>query len=255
MSSESLESNSQKEEKEQFKTVTQNWSDSIENVIKDIGETCKGYKWMNIFAAKKITTKYNYLMYLIILIGPASGVLSALTYNNSDTSHPIQLVVVITSFVTGVISAIIKYAKFEQKIVNHKNMAAKFASLESNIRRQLSLYRNERVNAGEYLEWVSVSFQDLFASAPLMPEVVYKKWIDFAKENNIVLPDEFANTMNIKVNNNTTQLEELNSIQITRPVDNLNTNQLLEYVSPSIPELNRFSDQAMKYEIRRLYNM
>ncbi len=44
---------SENENEHQFPTRTSEWSSSIETVIKDIGESCKGYKWMNIFSAKK----------------------------------------------------------------------------------------------------------------------------------------------------------------------------------------------------------
>ena len=40
------------------------WSDNIEKIIKDIGDSCKGYKWMNIFCAKQNLNLYNFLIHI-----------------------------------------------------------------------------------------------------------------------------------------------------------------------------------------------
>ena len=163
------------------------WSDNIEKIIKDIGDSCKGYKWMNIFCAKQNLNLYNFLMYSLILIGPISGILSTLS-----TIYSIQVTVTVFSFSTGILSAAIKYSKLEEKSASHKTIAAKYASLEGNITRQLSLNRNDRINAGKYLNWVSQSFDDLFNSMPLLPENIYNTWINFAKENNLSIPQEIG---------------------------------------------------------------
>jgi Na+/H+ antiporter NhaD/arsenite permease-like protein len=62
---------------ESFTTKTSKWSDSIEKIIQNIGEQSKGFKWMNSEAAKYASFRHSLMTYLIIFIGPLSGVLSS----------------------------------------------------------------------------------------------------------------------------------------------------------------------------------
>lgn len=255
------------ETKDEFKTTTSNWSDNIEDVIKDIGDHCKGYKWMNIIASKKASNKYNILMYTMICLGPVAGILSAIDYNQRSVT--LETLITIFSFVSGILSAVIKFSKYEQKSSSYKTMASKYASLESNIRRQLSLSRNERVNAGEYLQWVSISYENLFAATPLIANSIYKEWVEIAKQNKVSIPPEINSTVNIQANNN--HIEDLTAIQ-SIPINKLeNNNDSIEVVVQghntmklekkkrsevynTVPDLNRYADSAMRYEMRRLYN-
>lgn len=272
-----------KDEPKHFPTVTSTWTETVEKVIKNIGESCEGYKWMNIFAAKKASTRYNTMMYCLIFIGPISGILSTLSVVvEKDSSKTIQILVTIFSFVSGVVSTVIKYSKYEQKTSSHKAIAAKYASLEGNVRRQLSLCRNERVNAGDYLEWVSTSYDDLFTSTPLMPDDIYLQWAQFAKQNGLNVPkrlgqiievadDEYvanlSNVGQIGINNSdsskdipgqtaptrTDAYEPTFEVVVQGP-GTIKREKKRSEICNSTVDLNRYTDTAMQYEMRRMYN-
>ena len=73
----------------------------------------------------------------------------------------------------------------EEKVTEYKSLAAKYASLEHNINRQLSLDKSERVNPGEYLEWISSSYETLFARSPNVPlEAVESEKIEVVIDKN-----------------------------------------------------------------------
>lgn len=263
---------SDKDEKTHFHTVTSTWTESIEKVIKDIGESCEGYKWMNIFAAKKTSRIYNILMYTLIFMGPLSGVLSTMsTVDEKDNSKTIQIIVTILSFISGVISTVIKFSRFEQKSISHKTVASKYASLEGNIRRQLSLYRDERVNAGNYLEWVSISFDDLFISTPLISDEIYQKWVEFAKQNGLHIPEQLGNTIEVaevshlnnigKIGiNKSESVQDLRNSEhspfevVIQGKDTMKRQRERGETCNTIHDLNRFADKAMQYEMKRLQN-
>lgn len=254
------------------------WSPGIENVIKGIGETCQGYKWMNLFAAKKAKFRYDVLMYVVIVIGPISGILTTIAtiYDTKSLLIPIT----IFSFISGVFSSIVKFSRFEQRTATHKAIATKYASLENNIRRNLSLLPEDRVSAGEYLEWVSNSSDELFTAAPLIPDEIYDEWVEYAKKNHLTVPEKVAQTIEIATTdriNTTPNLVTTNSEpnpdqqsseqpnveqsvseqpdQIDIVVQGSNTirrqRKAHEY-NPSI-DLSRYSDAHMNYELRRLF--
>jgi hypothetical protein len=261
------------------KEMLTEWSDNIEKIVKDIGDTCKGYKWMNIFCAKKNMNKYNIMMYLLIVLGPISGTISTMT-TSENYNYNLQVLITIFSFTSGILSASIKYSKFEERSAAHKNIAAKFSSLEGNISRQLSLNRNDRINAGEYMNWVSQSFDELFNSMPLLPESIYNKWINFAKENNLSIPqeigkmitydkyniDRLCNIKNIQVNsdekNKDSEIKdleknkdsEIKDLEKNKDSETKDLEKERATAYNSLPELNRYTDGKMKYELSRLYN-
>lgn len=203
---------------EKFPTTTSVWSSDIEQTIKEIGDSCKGYKWMNIFVAKKTDFIYNCLMYTSMTIGPLAGFLSAISVNDADHQAILSYISMGFSFTTGVLSAVIKFSSFGDKSITHKSIASKYASLEGNIRRQLSLPREDRVNAGEYLDWVSTSFDELFTSSPLIPDSIYEEWVKFAEENKITVPKELGRTV---VDNTSEKLDQLCAVKVI-DVNNFN---------------------------------
>jgi len=207
------------DETKEFHTKTTLWNKNIENILKDIEGSCKKYKWLSLYTAEKSTHFYNILMYIMICIGPISGILSTISVSNPDYSNVIQIFITIFSFISGVLSAIIKYSKLEQNSALQQSIAVKYASLEGNIKRQLSLNTEDRVNPGEYLEWVSMSFDELFASIPTN-----------------------------MINNN-----DENKVQpaISSKQENDNSQTVIEVIQKPI-DIDRFSDGKMKYELSRL---
>jgi hypothetical protein len=207
------------DEEKVFHTTTDVWTDKIEDTLKEIGESCTGYKWMNLYAAKKTLRKYNILMYSSIVIGPISGILSAVASKYEDYADRLGVVITIFGFLSGLFSAIIKFSKLGDKSSSYKTVSAKYASLEGNIRRQLLLGREDRVNAGEYLEWISTSFDELFTSAPLVSDNIYSEWVEYARKNGMTIPKELGRFIEVdekKDCDKATKLCNIDKIQINR---------------------------------------
>ena len=155
------------------------WTNIIEQNVKEIGEKSKGYKIMHIQQARNITLKYKLLMYTGIILGPLAGLLSSLAVisSSSNTSIELSIASACVSFISGIVIAVTKYGKFEEKSSHHKITASKYTSLESNVRRQLILSREDRINAVQYLDYVGSSFDELFMSSPLVANNIYKNYI------------------------------------------------------------------------------
>ena len=233
------------------------WNENIEKNVHEIGEKSKGYKIMHIKEARNISFTYDLLMYSGIFLGPIAGLLSAigsiLSPDDSPTTLPIISACV--AFVSGIVVAVTKYGRFEEKGSHHKMAASKYTSLESNIRRQLILYRENRQDAAQYLEWIGNSFDDLFTASPLVTDKIYKEYIKVAKENGIVIPDEYAiNTDRFpesnKINERILQIKDVSIININT---NLEHDKVCKETNIShFPDINKFSDNMMNYELQRM---
>lgn len=160
-----------------IETKHKTWNSTVETVIKDIEATCKDYKYMHVEACKQSARKYDITMYVIIALGPISSILAS-TYDTSFRcdSENNRLIQIFLSLISGVLSAIIKFSKFEHQATVHRATSLKFASLENNIKRQLTLLPEDRQPADKYLEWVTHSFDELFNSSPIVVDTVFKKW-------------------------------------------------------------------------------
>jgi hypothetical protein len=214
------------EENKEFHTKTLYWNNNIETILKDIEKSCKKYKWISLYTSEKCTEYYNIIMYIIIFIGPISGILSTISVSNPSHSSIIQIFIIIFSFISGVLSAIIKYSKLEQNSSLQKSIAIKYANLESNIKRQLSLNEQDRVNPGEYLEWVSKTFDELFGSLPIVDN-------NFPKEKKEI-ENEIENEIKKEITENDNSQSSIIDI-IQKQVIN-----------------NKFNDGKIDYELSRL---
>lgn len=268
-------------------TKSVRWDEDIENNVKELGEKAKGYKIMHIQEARRISRQYKWLMYSGIFLGPIAGLLSGIGAIINPSDGPVEWPIAATcaGFISGIVVAVTKFGKFEEKSSHHKLAASKYTSLESNVRRQLVLCRTERVNAVKYLEWIGNSFDDLFLASPLIARSIYTEYVKVAKENGLTVPDEYQLTINV---NERYQLQKFNEMKDSSVI-NINENarenalpspesELRKLKEPEIkkqvsatfkggkeikrtqtlshfPELNQFSDGRMGYEMQRMLGL
>lgn len=240
----------QNEEKNEEKSNVY-WNQDIEKIVHEIGEKSKSYKIMHIKEAKSISFIYDLLMYSGIILGPIAGLLSAIGSILSPNTSPSTLPIIsgCVAFFSGIVVAITKYGKFEEKNSHHKMAASKYTSLESNIRRQLILYRDNRQNAKKYLEWIGNSFDDLFSASPLISDRIYDEYIKIARKKGLLVPDDYViNINNHKINESIREIQNVSSININT---NLKKDEVLNDIS-HFPDINKFSDNMMSYELQRM---
>jgi len=199
------------------------WNDNIEKVVKNIGNDCKAFKIMHINVAMQNTKYYNIFMLLGIVLGPLSGTIGAIGSALDEKADPtFPIIAAIVAFMSGMIIAIIKFGKHDEVSILNKSTAAKYISLETNIRRQLSLYRNNRLNSYKYLEWVTTSYEKLFESAPLISTSIQNEYV---KNYNTSLPGMINAEIEI---NNTSIHEVVNTEEIVINIDDNSIKKLPE---------------------------
>jgi hypothetical protein len=278
------DSNTLKDENLQ-KSISVRWNSNIEHDVHVIGEKSKGYKIMHICEARKVTSRYTLLMYSGIILGPLAGLISAIgSITNPDAPITIPLVSSCISFISGIVVAIIKYGKFEEKSSHHKIAASKYTSLESNVRRQLVLNWKDRVSASYYLEYVGSNFDELFLNSPLIDKKTYDDYTKIANKYGIIVPDEYGLTIKIcdtykldkldeiknvsKINisdDDTLLIESTKNYNKQKIQDNTNTETtdtlIVEKIikrgetTSQLSELNKYSDGRMEYEMNRMMGL
>jgi hypothetical protein len=197
------------------------WNDQIEYVVNEMKNNCHGYVWMNNRAARQTVLHYNSILFLIGILGFIVGTIYTIfiAYNRN---REIEIISGIMAYMGSGLSALLKIGKFEQKTQSYKTISSEYLSLENNIKRQLSLNRVDRTNGKEYLRWVTDAYDNLYASAPLLPNFVYTEYAKIAEKQNLSVP---------KI------LERASISVVTRDITNI--------------PLNQFNDNKMNYELNR----
>lgn len=254
-----------------------NWNDKLEQAAKDIGDKSKSYKIMHIEQAQKTSTTYNHLMILGITLGPLSGIISGIgAVINPETDPILPIMSILFGFLSGIIVSIIKFGRYDEVSNANKQAAARYTGIESNVRRQLSLYRKDRVDAIEYMKWLENKYEEMFFSAPLLPEDVYEKQVLMVKELGLEVPEKYGQTITINKEYETTKIKEVMNnqnieIQVSEDEDKESVNNKDIHLSvtdednnsnkvstilrtskmANFPELNECSDKALEYELKR----
>ena len=236
------------------------WNHHIEEVVKDIGESSKAYKTMHNKEARNANDKYNRLMLVGIISGPLAGIISAVGSSiNLSNYAPITITQIILGFLSGIFIAILRYGKYDEVSSSNKSAAAKYASLESNVRRQLSLYRKDRFPAVSYLEWTETKYDDLVSSAPLLSNHIFEEYSVLAKQNNWKIPGQYSDS--IDINQDYEDYEDYS--KINEDIESCSKKEVKESITrvsrtntmSNIPEINSCSDQMLNYEMKRFMNI
>jgi hypothetical protein len=208
------------------------WNKNQEIAAQKIGESANSLKVMHINVSRNASSKYEMLMIISIILGPASGTINIIGAEYPDHVAIFLIISAIISFVSGILVAIVKFSSLDEVSIAHKSAAAKYTSLESNVRRQLSLYRDNRPAPDKYLEWLTSSYDELFASTPLIPRDIQDSYAEHARKNGITLPDQIENVIEINTKYRQSKLRDvINTSHInieTNSNSNPNSNQDLD---------------------------
>jgi hypothetical protein len=245
---------------------TSSWNDKIENTVLSIGKSSKSYKHMHMTYAQQTSRMYSICTIIGICLGPLAGIISTVSASLHPKEDPtFSIIIAVLSSMSGIVVAIIKFGNYEELSSSHKTTAAKYTSLESNVRRQLALYRDDRIHAKTYLAWIGSSFDELFMASPLIPEKIQKEYSTNAQKVGLFVPNPYKSTINInkKYENDTIKsIVNNEEIEINRLQAVLNTEEsspMLEVRTikrtttlAQFPELSKYSDGQMAYEMSRM---
>lgn len=226
------------------------WNSNIESVVKEIGEKAKGYKLMHLFQAQRYNTCYNFLSITGIILGPLAGLLSGIEVALYPNENPVlPILVTIFGTISGILAAAIKFGKYDEMSNSNKTAAARYTSIESNVKRQLSLNREQRISSKEYMNWLELKYEDLQMAAPLIKPQIYKEYCKCAINSNI--PDNYSSVIDI---NKQKKIELLQNSSVEIKIEEIPEDKKIKRTNTlsNLPDINKFSDKMLEYELKRL---
>lgn len=147
------------------------WNSTIEKMLKNISLKSDIYKREHYRITQSTNSRFSMLMISILVLSPLPAFVSiARSYLEQDNEYDLVFTMTssLISFTSSILISILKFSKFENKINEHKIATIKYRALSNNINRQLSLLRENRISAQEYLDWIIKKYDDLNAASPLL---------------------------------------------------------------------------------------
>ena len=241
------------------------WNSKTEEVAQHIGEDAKGYKLMHIKQAQQSSTMYNRLTIAGIVLGPMAGILSVINQTlGIQNNAAISIIEILLGFISGIIVAIIKYGKYDEASNANQSAAARYTSIEANVRRQLCLYRSNRIDAKNYLEWLETKYEEILISAPLLSSSIYQQVAKEAAKEGWRIPNQYEHeiTINQEYNDKTVISSPKRIISLVGEPPTAKPPLVVEpplvvvikrsNSMSKIPEINQYSDKMLEYEMKRM---
>ena len=244
------------------------WNSKIEEAAQGIGQHAQGYKHMHIWQAQRATNRHKCLMGGGIVVGPLASVLSSIGLALNLADDPvISVLVIILGFLSGILVATVKFGKYDEVSNANKSAAARYTSIEANVRRQLGLYRRDRMPAIAYMDWLETKYEELLLSAPLLSASALERYSEHAKSKGLPIPEQYDHLISINEDYEANKAREIvnrSEIRVTVRDDETDSKEgdqssptrhsqhKRSSVMAKIPEINCASDKMLAYEMNRL---
>jgi hypothetical protein len=147
------------------------WNDKLENNLLQIANDSNTRNLLHTKKAEKNQHIFNMLSIIGIVTGPLSGIITLINENDQY----LNVISIFLSFFSGIMISILKFGKYDEQSRDNQHAAAYYLQLESNIKRQLALYPEDRISTRKYIEWVEKKYEDLSLNSPLINIKLVKK--------------------------------------------------------------------------------
>ena len=143
------------------------WDTSVEGLLQkycDEAQTREALHRRSYYSYKKLTTCFNLP---IIVLSALSGSFQFLSKGYPDIEQYIVTGTASLSILTAVISAVSSYLKLGESKSKHEQSANAWLLFHNEVKHQLSLHRNKRQDADEFLTTCKTSYDRLFELSPI----------------------------------------------------------------------------------------
>ena len=155
------------------------WDDSVERLLQkycDEAQTREALHRRSYYSYKKLNTCFSLP---IIVLSALSGSFQFLSKGYPSIEQYIVTATASVSILTSIISAVSAYLKLGESTNKHEQSANSWLLFHNEIKHQLSLRRDKRQDAIEFLQTIKTSYDRLFELSPLcssgMLRVIRKK--------------------------------------------------------------------------------
>lgn len=181
--------------------VMVNWSSQLEDILAREGERCRGLAWLHT-RAESLTSKYNaWIQVPVIVLSTLCGTASvgSSTLFDGDTKSS-SIAIGLVSIGVGILNTLGGFFAFAKRSEAHRIAQLSYNKLASKISIELSLPRDERMDAESLLVHVRETMERLAETTPNCPENIINQFNHkFKDSKEIALPIEVNGIHPIKI--------------------------------------------------------
>lgn len=156
-----------------------NWTDKNEQLLMKWAEKAAGYRWLHNMARINFKKTHDYLSYPTIVLSSITGVGGFAVLNPSGSENTsesskqnilmIQYLFAFMNVIGGIITSISKFNNSLQLSEAHSAMCIQYSKFYRNIDMELSLEKENRVNAIKFVAKCRQEYDRLLSEAPDIP--------------------------------------------------------------------------------------
>jgi hypothetical protein len=166
------------------------WSTQLEDILAQEGEKCRGLAWLHT-RAEALTSKFNtYVQVPVIVLSTLAGTASVGSATLFGGGPASSIAIGLVSISVGILNTLGSFFAFAKRSEAHRIAHLNYSKLSTRISIELSLPRDQRMEADPFLENTRETMERLAETAPLCPEGIIAEFNKQFKNTNVTLPAE-----------------------------------------------------------------
>jgi hypothetical protein len=154
------------------------WSTQLEDILAQEGEKCRGLAWLHT-RAEALTSKFNtYVQVPVIVLSTLAGTASVGSATLFGGGPASSIAIGLVSISVGILNTLGSFFAFAKRSEAHRIAHLNYSKLSTRISIELSLPRDQRMEADPFLENTRETMERLAETAPLCPEGIIAEFND-----------------------------------------------------------------------------
>ena len=152
------------------------WNNQLEKIISDEGERALCYSWLHDKSEKRYKNFYNYITLPTIVISTLAGTASigsATIFGNTPYAN---IGIGMMSLTVGVLNTVSTHFSWAQRAEGHRVANSSYSKMHRFIMIELSLPREQRIEATSMLKVVRDGLDQLLDTSPKIPDHIIKEF-------------------------------------------------------------------------------
>ena len=158
------------------------WNSALETLIANEAERCSGLSWLHTECEGYFSYRTNMIALPVIILSTVNGFLSGssqMIFTNATTS---SIGIGAVSLFTGVLSTLGSYFAWAKRTEAHRISAIQYKKISRFLTIELSLPKNERINARDILKLAREQIERLLEISPAVPDIIQNKYKEKFKD-------------------------------------------------------------------------
>jgi hypothetical protein len=189
------------------------WNSALETLIAHEAERCSGLSWLHGECEGYFAYRTNMIALPVIILSTVNGFLSGssqMIFSNATSS---SIGIGAVSLFTGVLSTVGSYFAWAKRTEAHRISAIQYKKISRFLTIELSLPKNERIQANDILKLTREQIERLLEISPAVPECIQQKYRVKFKENCDVAHPEIISGLNKVFINKTEPLKNTDAVK------------------------------------------